>query len=527
MLGRGSRKGFVMVAALVILMALTVMGIVMISTATLESRISGIEKENTQSVFLAEVGVTQVREWFQWPERFTPIAGGFTTGVSVLNNAFKDCAGQNIDVGSTAACPNVALSAATEQNFFRRRYIDIDTGKREYISNAVGATWSQFVDTNGNGTQDVFNSTDTGAADIPALTIENQGYLNSLFSDFSPAGRVISIKIYPPMSNPQSGRNVERPRAICTVRVMVETSGGIIKTVESEIHESVFLTIDAGAQTGGAGQWNGNGTINWGQIKALGDVALNRGSLPVRCGAGADPWFKATIGGCFMGPGGCNAGGPAVPDNLCPGTPDCIGCAGINGVSNDRPYQDLAVYQNQPGVTLDKWEKADMQDYAETFGSYYRVDTATNQVYKSNSDGAVLGPVQAFNTTWLKNNQDPFLYLDAPGAPINLGITGSFYREGDIYIDGSVSVSGGGSGTTISVTDPGGTPRTLNDINFKGVLYMTGSFSGNGSPKIFGGLVAETGLSSSGNPQVWYDIELEDGRRSLPKSGKGMWREIM
>lgn len=530
-----AQRGFVMIAALVILMALTVMGIAMINTSTLESRIAGLEKENAQATFLCEAGFGQVRAWFQYPERFTPSAGDYSFALSNSPTMISDCITSIPDTSATGigmqSCQQTTGSFDI-RNFFRRRYVE--NNKREYIFNAT--QYSQFADVNGDGTQDSFNTTDGAGSDKPALAIFGANYLNNTFDDYKSVGKITRIEIYPPMANPKSGPSSLRPRPLCTVRVTAQTTVGITKTIESEVYESIFLTIDAGAEAGAAASWNGSGTINWGKVLVKGNVDINlnqirkkcNGAVPLTWDAGGDPWFKARITGTF------NPTGPFTP-NIC-NPMDCIalefGCEGIyNGSAPGKPYQDFNLYENQT-VELDNWDNSDMSEYAEGFGSYYKVINvgAQQRVFKSNRNGDQLSDPVTFNDTWLLNNNDPFLYIDAStatGQKLDLQVGGTFHREGDIFINGSLDIGGGGNGEDIPVLDPGGASQTLNDINFRGVLYMTGSLQGSGSPNIFGAVVAEGGLQSAGNPTVWYDRELAEGRRSLPKSGKGMWRELM
>jgi len=520
-------KGFVLATALVILLALTVIGTIMLNTSALESRIAGVDREAAQAILLAEAGGAQIREWFQYPETFTPIGNGFSGNITV--QPFRDCTGLDPAVVlSSTSCPlRTGLDSVNEKNFFRRRFADL--GKREYIINAT--QMSQFTDPDADGTQNVFNPVDQPSKpDTPALKIENQAYLNWIFRDYAAIGNVVSIKIYPPIANPLSGKVIARPRPICTARITVRTKGGIEKTVEMEVMESIFLTIDAGAEAGAAASWNGSGQIYWGKILAKGNTALNYNQLrnsQRACNGGTpltwpdgDPWFRAYIEGTVS----ASQGSP-TPNNCT----DCIGCEGIaNSPANGgkRVWNELHVYQGMP-VTLDEWKKPDMQDYAESLGTYYKINTLNNTVYKSNRNGDVLGPAVAFNADWLKNNKSPFIYLDAGGNIVNINFTGQFFREGDIYLDGSFDIGGGGSGSTISVVDPSNTAQSLSDINIKGVLYMTGELRGTGSPRVFGGIVAEGGLQSQGNPVVYYDKELMEGRRNLPRTAKGMWREIM
>lgn len=516
-----NEKGFVLVAALVMLLALTVMGVMMVNTSVLETKLSGTGKEDTQALFLAEAGISQVGAWFQNPDTFTPVANGFTSGISIGGGNFIDCSSldpSTISNMSTQCTSYSSLTSSNERSFFKRRFAV--SGLREYIS----GDWSQLVDVNGDGIADTNNSTDSGS-DTAALSITNSNYLNSIFSDFSGIGTITSIKIFPPMLDKKSGTT--KPRTICTVRVAAKTASGYIRTIEQEIKESIFLPINAGAEAGGAlSAWNGNGTIRWGDVWAKGNVQFQMSNTPYKCGDTTKPdydkWFSAKIEGAVTASGRTTANG-------CPGTPDCIGCTGQDGDATKRPWQNYAIYQNQT-VTLDKWDKSLVKSYSQDYGYYYKSVDGSN-VYLSNKNGELLGSPISLQALLTDPNRPALLYVDASTVSdqtMNLNVSGRFFSNGDIYIDGSLGFSGGGSGSTISVKDPDGNTQTLSDINFQGVLYITKDLKGTGSPKVFGGILAENGgILSSGSPTIWYDVELKDGRRNLPKTGRGRWREIM
>lgn len=525
---RRGEEGVALVTALVILLALTLMGLMMISTMNVESKVAGVEKESAQAMLLAEAGVGKVREWFQYPRRFSPSAGDIANGVSLPAGNFKDCsslANYSLEPNNMPNCPTRNLTTANAQSFFARRFIA--NGKFEFINSS---DLSQFVALDGGTTKNSNSPVDNPAGgNVPALRITNQTYLDSLFSDFSEIGRVTRLEIYPPFGGGQS--LPPRPRTLCTVRITAQTTGGITKTIEAEIKESIFIPVTAGAEAGGmASSWNGSGSIYWGPILAKGNVALNMSNV-YKCGATysktgkTDPWFKAKIEGTVS----TTSGSPDA--NPCPGSGDACGDCSTAPVNDpaQRPYKDYNVYQNQ-SVTLDEWKKDDMKSYALDFGYYYKMQTSETAC-RSNSSGSCVGPAVDVKAILIDANRPPFIYLDASALAlktVELKVTGGdFYTVGDTFVDGAIDMGAGGRGQTINVKDPGGSAQSLTDINFNGVLYMTGELKGSGSPKVFGGVIAEGGMSSSGNPEIWYDIALQSGRRNQPRTAKGGWREIM
>ncbi len=517
-------EGMALIAALVMLLALTIMGTLMINTMSLQSRASGAQKEDAQAILLAEAGVAKVREWFQHPgdpgevARFSPtqadIDGGITMPAS--NGGFKDCTSINpSSVSDMSTCPVVMLNAASAVNLFKRRFIEVN--KREYIANSL----SEFTDAKGSGTQLSSNRLDKGGNDTPALDITNQGYLNNLFNEFSGIGRITEIQIFPPMGGGSSGPLADppSPRPICTVRVTARTNTGLVKVIESEIWESLIFPITAGAEAKAAAGWNGNGNVYWGNVLSKGNVSLDYNALLARCNGSntlawptGDPWSTIRVTGSVS----------ASQGNPTPCTAsDCLGDC------TNRPWQNDAVYQNQTSVLLDTWDNNTMKSYAIEMGGYFKTSDGTT-VYPCDPYGNQVGGAIQFSDLLNEPDRPPFIYVDAQSAPDQLlSLKNNYFTEGDMYIWGNLDMSGGGNGQDITAIDPSGQPQQLANVNIDGAIYITGNLTGSGGQTIYGGVVAEGALQDSGTPNIYFDQQLMNGRKRWPRTSKGRWREVM
>ena len=543
----GSRigdNGIALVVAMVILLALTTMGLMMIATMSTESRVSGAEKDNAQALYLAEAGVAKVREWIQYAQRFQPTTAEITNadGAGFVNtpagSTFMDCSQLTIsqldslspnggNESSVAnGCQVVALSAATAPDFFAERFVV--NAAWQYIA----PNWSQFADVDANGTQDAFNRIDGAGSDVPALLITNKNFLTSLFgpgsgTDLSSIGVINSIEIFPPMGNGQSP-GVVPPRPLCTVRVTATTNGGATKTIESEIWESINLPMNGGAESGAAAGWQGAGSVHWGPVMVNGPAGFDFSKTPSCAGGSPDPWYSATVAGLASRTNGSPPGG-----NPCP-TADCVGCSASN-FSNSatiRPWAGYAIYQNYPGgVKIDNWNLPYVKNYTLSQGDYY-IFTGLSSICQGDGAGNCLSGGKSGSLTKILPtlDQHTLVYLDGqPNNVYSLGVAtislpGPLMLDMVLDVDPSDTINPPSGSMSISAVKPDGTTTPLN-VNLDGILYTTGQFGTAGNPVIYGAVLAN-GIDTHGVPQIYYDASLKQGRANLPRTGKGKWREI-
>ena len=109
------------------------------------------------------------------------------------------------------------------------------------------------------------------------------------------------------------------------------------------------------------------------------------------------------------------------------------------------------------------------------------------------------------------------------------------YVEGLFFVNAHVLLRKLGSGRSIQALSPpteGTTDSssrqsvTLSSIHLNGILSVSGQIEMEGHPKIFGAIQALQGFTGSGEPEVWYNADLQSGNYSgLPTVMilKGSW----
>jgi hypothetical protein len=588
----GEERGMALVTAMVMLLALTLMGFMMMNTASLQTRSSGATREEAQALMLAEAGIARMKSFFT--NALAEPRGGAVT--YMYNGTLTTLAltGSYGTANSTALIPYKDLYSggdftALEWRFFRKRNKDLDD-----VPQFVNATYSQFTNPNADAydadtpvvtSVDSFNPveySDTVLASFddwtkkygrPAFYIQHQPTLDKLFSDFASVGKVKFLGIYPPIGSAQSPGTSQR--IICTIRAEVETNGGYTRTIEQELIEPPILPVTGSAQAGGGGAWDGSGSLRWGPVKVIGNDVSVGGSgnnVPWQCTfvAGTptpnkdacvynhntdcyDKWFtlKVGFGNTFNMPAG-------QPANDCS---DCIGCAGIDNApasGGKRPYTGIKGYNDQPlydavtqpdGLKLDRWNQAEVKDWADSYNMIYTYDGASDKFYRgdykdSTPVGAPITFGQMFDPAGNYIGKSNFVYIVLAAGTTELDfdtnkISGD-YTKGTIYVDGNVECRGGGGGKDFippnGVKNPdqylglAADTTRLDNVNLEGVLYATGEIDASGGTiRVFGAILAETGqIKLSGSSEIWYDKSLIENSAGpkMPKAEKGKWREI-
>lgn len=489
-------EGIALVVALLILVMLTVVGLVAIISSSTETAIAVNAKGSTQALYLAEAGVAQVAWWFKSPATFTLSAG--------INTAYHS--------GVTAA-----------QFFTPREQLGGSYFSTGGVSQFKGSSYTDF-----DFRQDASPVYD---GDTAATNLDN------IFTNLLDYGHITELRIFSP--TPLSGN-------ICRVRVTASSKLGGSRTIEQDLGPNSFAGTRAPLQSGLGAAWNGNGTIHWGDVLVMGNANLqnNLNQVPYQYknaelkGTNYDRWFNAKISGTYAGQG---AGSDAPYATTCNNNPDG---AAYNQICHDNLLQRQA-------VTIDKWDYSTMKQVAIDMGSYY--------VYSGGNvhEGGPGGPVRNLDTLMTQNNG--FVFVDTPnqmdpaagGTSFTLNQSGNpgGVISGAFYVAGNLEFGGLGSGSSTDAVAPPNPPCTADasgpcggsgkntgenvrdttslSVNIKGVLYSTGMMSFQGSPVVFGAVVAEGGFGSGGTPDIYYDWDVRSGRiGDLNPTTKKIWHEV-
>ncbi len=549
-----NERGVVLMVSLLVLVMLTLIGLAAIMNTTTEINIASNQKQATQALYLAEAGINAVKGLFENPASFTP----GVDEVVCMDTAFPpDYAYANCAIGAGLFHTSARATHTFPSAFFDKRRVTADNAQT-YIM--TGTDFSQFLDVDGAGGPESNNAFDDGgspldangavAGDYPAMWFVDEDYINDtlLNGAFVDMGTVTSIGIFPPSS----------VNNYAMIRVVAE-AGGSVRVIEQEIGPSLFIPITAGTQAGSGGGFNGNGRPHWGEFRVerdpttpFGDPTIeynNTNFIPcnydgcTESTVGWDKFFEIKVEG-WVDPDGAGANVWPNPDGACA---DPITC--------DHPSLSFDVFQNEADITIDQLDYTELKDFAKDNDSYYVVcdpDAGSDPVPSVNtgSDDVIFqgfcgnGTGVTFEALTDRQTYD-LIFLDWEGATDNtagftMDLSGDFFTDGNLYINGNFEWSGGGSGESVVMEDPDGVddPGSLKcqgladqvtcaaDIQMEGLLYTTGNFGGSGSPVIYGALVAEGGVQSSGTPDIYYNADLRNGLGNLPRTSKQLWREI-
>lgn len=472
-----AERGGALIVVMVVLVALTMLGLLGLTFTVREINGSGDHKGYQQAVYMAEGAINQVINWFQAPSSFTD-SGNFQNGYS-----------------------------GTAASFFAKRM----RSNTNYLDDNRA---SQFTGT--------LASPDLG---YDSTNLDDNTFLNNattgVLKDFATIGKITQLLVYAP---PATGN-------VATVRATAQSLSGRSSTIEVVLGPSAFAGVRGAIESKSGAQWGGNFEIHWGDIFVLGNMELpspisnkvpsrdptailNNGSY----GSGAkdaghsDRWLDSSISGSYTG----------VSQDF-PGANQPYA----------SPYTNL--YQNQT-VTVDTLDYETMKAIARATNSYY-VAEITGTIRK-NGAGASLD----FKTLTDGNTQ--YIFIDTPnqknpasgGTSFTISVSGNYSTNGIIYAAGNLEIAGTGTGQNLSsvLTPPdptSGSRLSVSDlrVHVNGLVYTTGSFGGNGNPKVYGAIVAEAGFSSSGSPAVWYNYDVSNGNfpnLRVPVVTRKSWREV-
>ena len=535
-----SQQGAALVAGMLILVALTLMGVAGLTLTSIDTAISRNYRTSVQAVELANAAVAQMIYWFNNPTTFTDTSTG--TYRSGTNTSEK---------GS---------------NFFAKRRT-AGTALSYFYSNR-----SQFYDVNGDN--NTLTNEGSPALEYDAGTPAQKTWLDTAFSSLSDAGNITNLKLW----------GTSNLGDVCTVQITAENTGGGKATVEVVFVPGPAQGVGEGLEVGGSASFAGKSAkIHWSRMLVVENVDFgnwdsynpaqrttgtsNPGDAPDNLlyggGGGSrehDPWLEVYVGGTI-----------SVNDDENSPSPPCSNASTYNW--NNKAELDTCnplhtnVYpgRNNDGdtsndVRLDKWDYDFSKAYAKKNnikkgstiypGYYYTQSGASNKDKIWSLAGTqytfssfINGITEGFMFVDTTNQQVP----DAAGTNLQeLSLSGNTYTKGSFYVAANVNVSGLGNGTDIDVEsppwdsslshgepDPGSCTDSDNrqdvadlEVHINGPFYIAGQLQGTGNPQVFGAIIVERGSTLTGTPEIWYDYALRDGSDDTSAVITKSWREV-
>jgi hypothetical protein len=473
-----TERGMALVVTLGLLFLITLLGLSAFRLSIDEIGIAGNQKASVQAQYLAEAGTAMVLQWFQEPETF-PDLGDFPLGEP----------------------------AGGRGSFLARRKTD-SHGTASFFDNGGQ---SQFL----------------GTAEQPDYWYQPGPDKPGLLDDtFGGLGVLASLKIFAPTS----------VGAICTVEASGATGSGIRRTVTVEIIPSPVPPITAPLQIGSGSNGPVPVLVHWGEVRVMGnaDFGSTLATVPIKNTTAMvsgqpytalerqDPWIDFYVGSSIINPM------PVCRECTEPFLPD--------GYGNLHQLQ----VRNRPGFGLDPWDYQSLKTFAKTWGVYFGTDREgflyLNGILDSSHRRT---PYQVLAYPPVGNDRGLF-FIDTVDqkppdgtnlATLDLPVD---YMEGIFSIQAHLTLRESGAGRSILVQAPPleGTKTAsqetvvLPNVQLKGVLSTAGQLVVEGHPTVFGALIAQQGITGSGQPEVWYDAGLRTGYYpGLPTATllKGSW----
>ncbi len=492
-----NQRGATLMMTVMLLFLLSLFGLMIFHVSESEVRMAGAQKDELQALYLAEAGLELVNYWFHHPSNFQD-EGNFFHG----------------------------YLAGEASKFFSKRLADANASPA--FLNAYGK--SQF----------------SGTRDQPDLAYdasqpEDELFLNSpengLLRQFYGRGRLIRLKVY----------RSTLPGSVCTIEATGITVSGAKRTVAAEFQAAPVPTLTSAVQIEDSEGQPVPLLVHWGDVRILGkgDLGKSLTAIPIKDTIAfpdinpypathrIDGWVDFYVGDEILSP---------LPK-------DCGDCS--------EPYLSTGHGNiHQQPVLLDHWDYSIYKVLAQTHGTYYSTDEQGRLYLDGIRDPAHQRSAQEVFTAnqeivpVSRRGPQRFIFIDTtdgnPPTSSNLAILtiepGNL--SGIFYLNAHLRLTQSGSGKPFRVLTPprerSGTPSgyaeestktsvTLEDIQFSGAIYSTGSLSVEGHPMLFGAVSFRKGISGSGQLEVWYDDRLRSGY--LPGypvvlMASGTWREI-
>ena len=469
---RQSERGMALLAALMLLLMLTILGMTSMQLAGQE--IAGVNalQEERAAHHAAESAVDAVMGWFHDPS-LPPegIPPGFMAK-RVVNAqgepSYFDAQGRSQFTG-TASRPDVVFDAVNPQH--------------DQMLNDPRTGW---------------------------------------FRSLKGLAKILKLRVYGAM----------RPGLLCTVEVTAGAGPGarVKRTLSVELGTYAMPALRAPLEVASMGSPSpsakGLAVTHWGDMLVRGSAYFGAvGDLPGKSMSASvtgqayelmvhreDRWLDVWIGGegyFSQMPSGNVAG---VPSNL-------------------HVHQEP-----EPGIKVDDWKYDRLKQMAKQYGRYYAMDRDGLLYADGNvQPGLGHRPAEVLASTEPGDHLG-LVFVDTldgqPPSANNLGtlVLEQDYIEGILVLNAHVRWKGGRMGRSVPVLSPPpegqtalGTrvPVQLSSVHLQGVLFSAGDVTYSGRVNVFGGVMAQGNVSASGGElgqlEVWYNYELREGLvRGMP-----------
>lgn len=342
------------------------------------------------------------------------------------------------------------------------------------------------------------------------------------FRSLKGLAKILKLRVYGAM----------RPGLLCTVEVTAGAGPGgrVKKTMSVELGTFAIPALRAPLEVGSLGALSpsvkGLALTHWGDMLVRGSAYFGAvDDLPGKSASASvigqayelmvhreDRWLDLWIGGegyFSQLPSGSVAG---VPSNL-------------------HVHQDP-----EPGIKTDEWKYERLKQLAKQYGRYYSIDREGLLYADGNvQPGSGRRPAEVLVSTEPGDHLG-LVFVDTldgqPPRADNLGtiVLDQEYLEGIFVLNTHVRWKGGRTGKPVPALSPPpegqtalGTrvPVQLSGIHLQGVLYSAGDVIYSGRLNVFGGVMAQGNLSASsgelGQLEIWYNHELHEGlMRGMP-----------
>jgi hypothetical protein len=338
---------------------------------------------------------------------------------------------------------------------------------------------------------------------------------HGLFRGLTALGRILSLKIYAP----------SRPGLLGTVEVAV-AAGAVTKSFSFDLAANAVPPLPSGVQLGTRDPSQlidppGLPWVHWADLRIKGAVTLPPvHTIPVTTLHGPvvgqsyaemlhreDRWLEIKVGGQAVLPG------PAEGQSQEPVPP------------NVQAEQDPV-----PGLPVDQWTYHGMKKQALKHGRYYAMD-AGGLLYLDGEVGPGLG--RSLDEVLKPAGGLPahgLIFVDTldqrpPGAD-NLATLsmGPDYFEGTVVVNAHLRLRPPGIGRSAQALSPpvvesdpvaSRQPVLLHGLHINGVLSVAGNLQYEGSPRVYGAIIAGGKVSSESSGasplELWYNHDLSFG----------------
>lgn len=342
--------------------------------------------------------------------------------------------------------------------------------------------------------------------------------------------RIESLKVYGPT----------RTDLLCTVEVTAkdptrpQDQG---RTVRMQLAAIEVPAVGAPVEVGtlaASGAAAPSVLAHWGQVRVLGDAVLrNWRDVPVKTSLapltgqsyfetarGEDRWQEWRVGGVIT---------LLQPSAMDPEPP-------LNVAHRLVPV---------PGVRFDTWDYAVLKRIAQEHGAYYAVDRDGRLYLGGVADGGTGLTLDEVMSSHHVGDRHGLVFIDtldqqAPRSD-NLAhlVAQTSYAEGLYVVNANVTWRPSSTGQSFPALTPPTdeatsvatrVPVQLSNIHLNGVLYTPGSLTAENGLRVFGAVLAQETIRTSGRGlEVWYDHDFSRGLfRGLPvvAVAPGTWRAL-